>query len=58
LALASGVSRARAKSSGSFAKIRQAPYGRHLERRSIEQLWHDEQKNEALDDEDADSEYE
>ena len=60
LALASGVTSSRAKSSKSFAKIRQAmaPYGRHLDRRSIEQLWQDEQKNEAQDASDADSEYE
>jgi hypothetical protein len=46
LALASGVTvtAQSEKSARAFAKIRNAPYGRHLDRRSIEQLWLDGQK--------------
>jgi hypothetical protein len=61
MALASGVTGTAPNENyaRTFAKIRNAPYGRHLDRRSIEQLWLDEQKTiEEHDLSDAASEYE
>ena len=51
LALASGVTvtAQSEKSARAFAKIRNEPYGRHLDRRSIEQLWLDGQQTSESD---------